>query len=451
MAFDPLRGAYCWGQTIMKSFLHKTAVLINESVATVRLYPVMNALNFFVVAFGLFVTCFPESHPLHQEPRVTVQYNNSVEFLCVILSKTSAFAMYVPMISVFLTKCKALVNFARLTPFHLWLSMDSFDEHSFHVFCGKMISFSSTIHTVFHIIRWGLQRNLGLLISERTGVTGMFAVLFLMMVLLPMTLFRTSMDYEVRKMLHYLFFPFGISLACHAPSDVSFAAHVLSFCIILYSLDSFYVWMFMTEHIRTTSFHVLDCGVQLSMPVSDTVLKRYEVGRGGYVYVNIPWISKYEWHPFSVYDDPDGSNKRNIFIYRAGDWSKAVHDSLTVDTSRPVWLQGPFHSPFGSAVGFDNHILVATGIGITPAISTINALKEHKIMNLIWMTHDPELVEFYLAQHTLQDHSFNIIYYSGGLQGKRDIDEKILRQAKNVTIIKGFAQMENLIPQVIPV
>mmetsp|Transcript_8239 Transcript_8239/g.10840 ORF Transcript_8239/g.10840 Transcript_8239/m.10840 type:complete len:343 (-) Transcript_8239:524-1552(-) len=242
-----------------------------------------------------------------------------------------------------------------------------------------------------------------------------------------------------------MFFPFGIVLALHAPADVAFVAYVLSFVIILYFLDSAFVWLFMTEHVKDTKFTVLDCGLQITMPLSTNFNTRSDKGGGGFVFVCVPWVSETEWHPFSIYDDPKDEAKRNIFIYKTGDWSKKLYHSLERDTTRPVWLQGPFQSPFGSSIEFDHQILVATGIGITPAICTIDALKAVKTVNLIWMTHDPDLVEFYLSQHVLDQQSFNIIFYTG----ERKLDAKIVAEAKNVNVVCGFANIDKLLPQII--
>ena len=49
-----------------------------------------------------------------------------------------------------------------------------------------------------------------------------------------------------------------------------------------------------------------------------------------------------------------------------GDWTTAVHNELKVPSSRPGWVYGPFPSPFGTATNYDNLIVVASGIGITP-------------------------------------------------------------------------------------
>jgi predicted ferric reductase len=54
-----------------------------------------------------------------------------------------------------------------------------------------------------------------------------------------------------------------------------------------------------------------------------------------------------------------------------GDWTKAVHAELAKPSARPGWVYGPFPSPFSTAGNYDNLIAIASGIGITPSISTM--------------------------------------------------------------------------------
>ena len=57
------------------------------------------------------------------------------------------------------------------------------------------------------------------------------------------------------------------------------------------------------------------------------------------------------------------------------------------------WIKGPFPSPYSHASMYDNQILVASGIGITPALAAINAFKSSRRINLIWAVRDPEMIE----------------------------------------------------------
>jgi ferric-chelate reductase len=100
------------------------------------------------------------------------------------------------------------------------------------------------------------------------------------------------------------------------------------------------------------------------------------------------WISKTEWHPFSVFPHPRNAGESAIYINSVGDWTKLLHESVSEGTTRPVWVQGPFVSPFDAGVGFDNIMLVVTGIGITPALATIAFYKGERNIPLVWIVRD---------------------------------------------------------------
>ena len=75
-------------------------------------------------------------------------------------------------------------------------------------------------------------------------------------------------------------------------------------------------------------------------------------------------------------------------MLNVGNWTKEVHAQLQRNTVRPAWIQGPFVSPYNNALAFDNTICVATGIGITPALSVIRAHRDSRRINLIWACRD---------------------------------------------------------------
>ena len=226
----------------------------------------------------------------------------------------------------------------------------------------------------------------------------------------PMMYWKRQIPYEIRKALHYLFYAFAVVMCFHVPVSAipngGFLAPILAGCICIYTLDAAYVYFKMTEKIETTSFHVLSSGVRISMPVSE----RFQNSgiKGGFAYVCIPWIDDKQWHPFSLFEDPDDPSVQQMFLMKTGDWTTDVHNSLSRDTTRPCWIQGPFPSPYSYAASYDNQILVASGIGITPALAAIVSFKNKRRVNLIWAVRDPEMLEFFLEQMYL-DHDGELL------------------------------------------
>ena len=320
----------------------------------------------------------------------TTELTDKIALICLFGARVSAFVMYPPIFLVFMTKCKATINFLMTTPFSLYMVHD---QHELHSFCGKFLAIDVWIHTLFHCVRWGLQEDIDSVWTTQVGITGLVALLACVFICLPMMIQRLMrlMSYEVRKYLHIAFFyVFALAIVFHNKTSAwpngGYNQVILGFCIIYYTLDAIYVTFFMTELIETTIFNVLPSGVQMTMAVSEHFQKTY--AQGGYGYVCLPWVSKHQWHAFSLFEHPSNPNLRQVFMFTVGNWTKEVHAQLQRNTIRPAWIQGPFVSPYNNALAFDNTICVATGIGITPALSVIRAHRESRRINLIWACRD---------------------------------------------------------------
>jgi hypothetical protein len=119
---------------------------------------------------------------------------------------------------------------------------------------------------------------------------------------------------------------------------------------------------------------------------------------------------------------------------------------LAGGTVRPAWIHGPFPSPYDNAESYDNQILVASGIGITPALYVIRAHKSSRRINLIWVARDQDLLEFFLRHLYLDHQGWNLIFYTG----KRKLRSAIIDilTNTNVCVIEGRPNLGELIPTI---
>jgi Ferric reductase NAD binding domain/FAD-binding domain len=202
----------------------------------------------------------------------------------------------------------------------------------------------------------------------------------------------------------------------------------------------------MTEKIDTTQFSVLPSGVRMTMNVSKKFRKMGD--QGGMGYICLPWISKNQWHAFSLFENPSNPSERQVFIAKCGDWTTQVHRALQRETVRPCYINGPFPSPYNNADAYDNQILVASGIGITPALSVIRAHKNTRRINLIWAVRDESILQFFL-QHLYLDHQgWNLIFYTGK-EEIRDATIHARTTNTNVCIIQCRPKLNEVIPNII--
>lgn len=367
---------------------------------------------------------------------------------CLAMSRMSAFSLYPMLVVVFFTKMKGIQTFLSKTPLSMYLGVIN-QGHDFHAHAGKYIALDVWIHTIFHLLRWLSQGNIKLLWTSAAGISGLITVVATPLITFPMMYYKHKLSYEIRKGLHYLFYLFAVAMCFHVPPSAipngGFIAPILSSCIVLYTLDACYVYIFMCEQIGTTAFSVLSSGVRISMPVSERFQKCARNGQGGYAYILIPWINDKQWHPFSLFEDPEDPSTQQMFLMKSGDWTSSVHKALSRDTTRPCWIKGPFPSPYSHASGYDNQILVASGIGITPALGAINAFKDSRRVNLIWAVRDPEMLEFFLKHMYLDHDGWNLIYYTGNQPICADLENT----HTNIRIIRGRPKLSSVIPNVV--
>ena len=362
------------------------------------------------------------------------------------ISRMSAWFMYPALVMVYVSKLRATTGFLQRTPLSMFLYTDL---HELHIYCGWTILVCSLVHTAFHIFRWIDQGNLDLVYKHRSGITGLIIISSCLLICVPMTIFRKQIGYELRKRLHYLFVLFALALCFHTPTSAipngGFTAWVFGILLAWYFADNIYCFIWMTEKIETTNFKVLPSGVRMDMKVSS--LFQHHGANGGYCYVCLPWVDPKQWHAFSLFENPADPTERQIFMQKNGDWTTDVHKMLQRNTVRPVWVSGPFPSPYNRAENYDNQILEASGIGITPALSMIRAYKDSRRINLIWACRDIHLLEFFLTHLYLDHDGWNCIFYTGKAKlPRKHID---LAADTNVCIISGRPQLKQLVPNII--
>lgn len=381
----------------------------------------------------------------------TVVAATPLQMVLLAISRCSAFFIYPSLVLVFTTKFRASMEMIAQSP----IGMFTYDDlHELHVFCGWVCMTDGCIHTIMHLTRWIVQGNFELVVESRTGLSGLISVICILLVGLPMgwERIRSRIRFETRKYIHYLFVVFCIAMAFHAPisgwPNGGFAPLVFPILILWWALDTMYVCFYMTERIGTSVFHVVPTGVQLTMKVSERFQRN--APDGGYCYINLPWISKTQWHAYSLFENPANPAERQIYMQKLGDWTIDVLGALQRDTHRPVWICGPFSSPYDNAAESDNQILVAGGIGITPAISVMRKHQDSRRSNLIWACRDPHMLEFFVKHGEFSRRGWNMIFYTGKQAlYVGDTSEVVTSNGALVHIVRARPNLEDLIPNII--
>ena len=67
------------------------------------------------------------------------------------------------------------------------------------------------------------------------------------------------------------------------------------------------------------------------------------------------------------------SSTTQMFVAPTGNWTQSLMKTLqTKKATRSCWVRGPYPTPFASSGSHSQFILVASGIGITPALAVLH-------------------------------------------------------------------------------
>eukprot|EP00549_Striatella_unipunctata_P022548 CAMPEP_0118678828 /NCGR_PEP_ID=MMETSP0800-20121206/3439_1 /TAXON_ID=210618 ORGANISM="Striatella unipunctata, Strain CCMP2910" /NCGR_SAMPLE_ID=MMETSP0800 /ASSEMBLY_ACC=CAM_ASM_000638 /LENGTH=566 /DNA_ID=CAMNT_0006574735 /DNA_START=363 /DNA_END=2063 /DNA_ORIENTATION=+ len=126
--------------------------------------------------------------------------------------------------------------------------------------------------------------------------------------------------------------------------------------------------------------------------------KTFDYNPGQYVFLCVPEISLFQWHPFSLSSSPH-SDQVTLHIRRAGNWTEQLYKLAQTKSDISILLEGPYGS-LGVDLISDRYkmvMLVSGGIGVTPMQSITHQLMyEHencgrdlKKIWFVWSASDP--------------------------------------------------------------
>lgn len=407
---------------------------------------------------------------LVQCPRSSICSEGFAQIIMIGISRITAFSSYVVMAITFVSKMHCTTRFLANTVMSDNVPFERM--HHIHSIMGKWYAVLAVIHTICHLIRWGLRAELSFIIETRPGLSGLFGILFLLLAVLSMTLAKRfkRISFDVRFSTHWFFVLLVFAISFHTPR----CGLITCIFFFLWFFDYLYLYIVNTHRLDVVEFTPLPNNGGTQMLWRNP--KGFKVTSGQYVKVRVPWLTEggKEWHPFSVYmkektvdglknkhksdhsletglvDDitdenvfvrevlmreyekkynyQDGQDtidlsKREemeagfgttqVFIAAVGDWSsrlnREVYSQMNLSS---CWVRGPFVSPYHLAHSFSHLILTATGIGITPSLGVAGQYKGNaRTKVLIWSVKSLEMLLFFSP--LLSDFHFALIYYTG--------------------------------------
>lgn len=387
----------------------------------------------------------------------------SVYFL---IARASAKCLNFDLSIILIPICRNLISILRRIPY--LSQVVPFDKHlKFHAIIAYTLAFFAAVHTVAHYFNFMLLEratggNLGsLLLNYGTwaGLTGVSMNLILILIITSSTKVIRDQAFELFWYTHHLFVPFFFAAVTHAFSCLlkfdngeCFNKTTWIWAIPgLFFLSIELILRIYRAHQETQVTKVIQhpsrtFEIQFYKPSMKTL-------PGQYVFVNIPQVSKTEWHPFTL-TSCSSENIHSIHVRVVGDWTENVAKVLGcmnengewVMTNKPkdasklinIRIDGPLGTPSMGVFDHEVAVLIGAGIGVTPFASILKeiwhtvhepgySMKLKKVL-FIWISRDTESFEWFqdLLSHMEASNVSNFleiqIYLTGALDKMKNLN-----------------------------
>ncbi|KAF7801287.1 ferric reduction oxidase 7, chloroplastic-like [Senna tora] len=247
-------------------------------------------------------------------------------------------------------------------------------EHAakYHVWLGHLTMVLFTLHGLFFVVAWAIE---GRLIQELiawadVGFANLPGVISLLAGLLMwVTSFSPvrRWNFELFFYTHQLYVIFVVFLALHVGD------FIFTMCaggIFLFVLDRFLRFCQSRRTVNVVSAKCLPCG-NVELVLSKPANLRYNAL--SFIFLQIREISWLQWHPFSVSSSPmDGKHHIAVLIKVLGKWTEKLKEKIMKQPLVEVSVEGPYGHEVPYHLMYENLILVAGGIGLSPFIAILS-------------------------------------------------------------------------------
>ncbi|XP_059313420.1 ferric reduction oxidase 6-like isoform X1 [Lycium ferocissimum] len=256
----------------------------------------------------------------------------------------------------------------------------------YHVWLGHLTIALFTLHGLCFVIRWATQgrlverlvnwKNVG--VANLPGVISLTAGLLMWVTSLPGV---RRKNFELFFYTHQLYVVFVVFLALHVGDFIFMIAGA---GIFLFMLDRFLRFFQSRQTVDILSATCFPGGT-VELVISKPANLHYNAL--GWIFLQIRELSWLQWHPFSVSSSPlDGKHHIAILIKVLGDWTEKLKGNilnLSVEQSDKAPLlqhnrkitasiEGPYGHESPYHLTYENLILVAGGIGISPFLAILS-------------------------------------------------------------------------------
>lgn len=151
---------------------------------------------------------------------------------------------------------------------------------------------------------------------------------------------------------------------------------------------------------RKASVRIIsDSVVEVCFPKMDG----FDYNPGQYIYLAVPELSIFQWHPFSLSSSPE-QKIVTLHIRKAGAWTTDLYELAKKKMEISILMEGPYGAVGVDVASPDRYIMVmlfSGGIGVTPMQALCNqlmyehstGLRDLKKLSFVWIERDPNVMQ----------------------------------------------------------
>ncbi|KAH0726495.1 hypothetical protein KY284_002360 [Solanum tuberosum] len=256
------------------------------------------------------------------------------------------------------------------------LGLTSEGSIKYHIWLGHMAMTLFTIHGLLFILFWAVSGRLHEMltwdphyISNVSGELGLLVGLILWATTFPAI--RRRM-FELFFYTHYLYILFMVFNLLHTGM---FYACIMLPGFFLFLIDRYLRFLQSKQKVRLISARVLTCE---TLELNFSKISGLEYAPTSIMFLNVPSISKLQWHPFTVTSNSNlESDTISVVIKCEGSWTKKLYSVMSLPSSvnrLDVSVEGPYGPASTHFLRHDTLVLISGGSGIAPFISIIREL-----------------------------------------------------------------------------
>lgn len=335
---------------------------------------------------------------------------------------------------------------------------------AFHRLVALVMFALSVVHTIAHFLNYStLDRPLTTsLFFTQAGLTGV--LLLLIFATMGYCESKRGKHFELFYFTHLAFVAWFILALLHGPVFWKWAwLPILAYCIER--------WMRFHSTNRPSTIEKV---VLFPSRVTNLHIARpagFDYRPGDYMFIKIPAISRFEWHPFTISSGPENEDTVTVHIRNSGNWTNALFEyfkhKLAKDDGQPtqVHIDGPYGAPSSQSLDSRIAVLIGAGIGVTPCASILRSiLHQHQSktgrggalqrVHFFWLNRDQQSFEWFvellreLEIEDIEDFLDINIYMTGAKPDMKSstlaIAMEMLRRRLKIDLVTGLQAQTNM-------